>query len=126
MSDLNHYQPQAVDWLLGACLMIRREVLDTVGPLDEGFYLYVEDIDWAKRIHQVGWQVFYVPMSQIIHHHLAVSDKQFLSRYMWLHFQSMIRYVRKHLLPPIPLLAIRKNNFEVWQLAHRQSFDLTN
>jgi hypothetical protein len=114
MFDLNHHQPQPVDWLLGACLMIRREVLATVGPLDEGFFLYVEDIDWAKRIHQKGWQVFYVPTAQIIHHHIAVSDKKFLSRYMWLHFQSMLRYVRKHLLPPIPLISIRSNNFDIW------------
>lgn len=115
MFDLNHNQPQAVDWLLGACLMIRREVLETVGPLDEGFFLYVEDIDWAKRIHQAGWQVFYVPTAQIVHHHIAVSDKRFLSRYMWLHFQSMLRYVRKHLLPPIPLISIGSNKFDIWQ-----------
>ncbi|MFN9176001.1 MAG: glycosyltransferase family 2 protein [Synechocystis sp.] len=119
MFDLNHHHPQAVDWLLGACLMIRREVLTTVGPLDEGFFLYVEDIDWAKRIHQAGWQVFYVPTAQIIHHHIAISDKHFFSRYMWLHLQSMMRYVRKHLLPPIPFLAIRGNNFDIWRSSNK-------
>jgi hypothetical protein len=115
MLDLDHSQPQMVDWLLGACLFIRREILETVGPLDEGFFLYVEDIDWAKRIHLGGWQVYYVPTAQIIHHHLAVSDKHFLSRYMWLHLQSMTRYIRKYLLPPIPGLVIRGNRLDIWK-----------
>lgn len=114
MLDLDHSQPQSVDWLLGACLFIRREILETVGPLDEGFFLYVEDIDWAKRIHQAGWQVYYVPTAQIIHHHIAVSDKHFLSRYTWLHLKSMIRYIRKYLLPPIPGLAIKRNKLDIW------------
>ena len=114
MLDLDHSQPQSVDWLLGACLFIRREILETVGPLDEGFFLYVEDIDWAKRIHLGGWQVYYVPTAQIIHHHIAVSDKHFFSRYMWLHLKSMIRYIRKYLLPPIPGLAIKGNKLDIW------------
>lgn len=114
MFDLDHTQPQSVDWLLGACLFIRREILETVGPLDEGFFLYVEDIDWAKRVHQAGWQVYYVPTAQIIHHHIAVSDKHFLSRYTWLHLKSMIRYIRKYLLPPIPGLAIKRNKLDIW------------
>jgi len=115
MQDLDHTEAQPVDWLLGACMCVRREVLATAGPLDEGFFLYVEDIDWAKRIHSSGWEVYYVPQAQIIHHHLAVSDHYWLSRSMWRHFLSMIRYARKHLLPPIPGLAIRRSRFEVWQ-----------
>jgi len=114
MQDIDHNQIQPVDWLLGACLLIRRQVLDSVGPLDEGYFLYVEDIDWARRIHQAGWLVYYVPTAQIVHHHLAVSDKKLFSRYMGFHLQSMVRYVRKYLLPPIPGLAIRGNRCTVW------------
>ncbi|MBE9174508.1 glycosyltransferase family 2 protein [Synechocystis salina LEGE 06155] len=119
MLDLDHYHPQSVDWLLGACLMIRREVLETVGPLDEGFFLYVEDIDWARRIHQAGWGVFYVPTATVVHHHIAVSDKHFFSYYMWLHLTSMMRYFRKYFLPPIPYLAIKDNDFTIWQSSRR-------
>lgn len=114
MLEMDHLQPLSVDWLLGACLLIRREVLETVGPLDEGFFLYVEDIDWARRIHQAGWKVYYVPMAQIIHHHLAVSDKHFFSYRMWLHLKSMIRYARKYLLPPLPWLAIQGHRTTIW------------
>jgi GT2 family glycosyltransferase len=120
MQDMDHSQIQPVDWLLGACLLIRREVLETVGPLDEGYFLYVEDIDWARRMHQAGWQIYYVPTAQIIHHHLAVSDKNLFSRYMWLHLRSMVRYVRKYLLPPLPWLSIRENQREIWNLTQSQ------
>jgi N-acetylglucosaminyl-diphospho-decaprenol L-rhamnosyltransferase len=118
MQDLDRTQPQPVDWLLGACMFIRREVLETVGPLDEGYFLYVEDIDWAHRMHTAGWQVYYVPTAQIIHHHIAVSDKKLWSRYMWLHLKSMVRYTRKYLLPPLPGLSIRTESYPVWQKEH--------
>jgi N-acetylglucosaminyl-diphospho-decaprenol L-rhamnosyltransferase len=115
MQDLNHSKIQSVDWLLGACMFIRREVLETVGPLDEGYFLYVEDIDWARRMHNADWKIYYVPTAQIIHHHIAVSDKKLLSWYMWTHIQSMIRYARKFILPPIPFFSIRTTRHNVWQ-----------
>ncbi|WP_299486765.1 glycosyltransferase family 2 protein [Acaryochloris sp. IP29b_bin.137] len=115
MQDLDHSLVQPVDWLLGACMFIRREVLETVGPLDEGYFLYVEDIDWARRMHAANWDVYYVPTAKIIHHHIAVSDKKLLSRYMWMHVNSMWRYARKYMLPPIPFLSIHANCDQVWQ-----------
>lgn len=107
MADIDHDSAQPVDWLLGACLMVRREVIDTVGLLDEGYFLYVEDIDWCYRMWQRGWQVWYVPSAVIIHHHLAVSDKEFFSHHSWIHFQSMVRFFRKFWAPPIPFLRIQ-------------------
>lgn len=115
MLDVSHTEAFPVDWLLGACMCIRREVLETAGPLDEGFFLYVEDIDWARRIHAADWQVYYVPAAKIIHHHLAVSDKQLLSWHMWLHLKSMVRYARRYLLPPLlPRPPLRQT---IWQQA---------
>ena len=121
MLDLDHTQPQAVDWLLGACLFVRRQILETIGPLDEGYFLYVEDIDWARRVRDAGWQIYYVPSAQIIHHHLAVSDKHFLSRRMWFHFGSMWRYTRKHLLPALPWLSPPDNQRQVWEATQRRN-----
>lgn len=120
MLNIDHSQPQAVDWLLGACLFVRREALEDVGPLDEGYFLYVEDIDWARRMHQAGWKVYYVPSAQIIHHHLAVSDKYFLSQRMLIHTLSMLRYIRKFLLPPIPWLSIHESKMAVWNTTKQQ------
>lgn len=99
MADLDHTRTQPVDWLLGACLVVRRPFLETVGLLDAGFFLYVEDIDWGWRAHAAGWEVMYYPEARIIHHHLAVSDRRLFSRNSWWHLQSMWRYYRKHLAP---------------------------
>jgi N-acetylglucosaminyl-diphospho-decaprenol L-rhamnosyltransferase len=114
MLEVDHSKAMPVDWLLGACMLIRREALETVGPLDEGYFLYVEDIDWARRMHAAHWEVYYVPEAEIIHHHLAVSDKKLFSRYTGYHINSMLRYVRKYLLPPIPGLSIQGINATVW------------
>lgn len=110
--DLNAARP--VDWLLGACLCVRRATLERVGPLDEGYFLYVEDIDWARRMHQAGWQVYYVPQSQIKHHHLAVSDRRLLSRRTLIHTASMWRYARKFWLRWLPGLGVRGYEATAW------------
>jgi len=107
MADIDHHLAQPVDWLLGACLLVRREIINTVGLMDESYYLYVEDIDWCYRMKQRGWQVWYVPSAKIIHHHLAVSDKALLSQRSWIHFQSMVRFYRKFWAPDVPFLRIR-------------------
>ncbi len=100
MSDFDHARTSEVDWMLGACLLTRRQFLQTVGLMDEGFYLYVEDIDWCYRAHQAGWQVVYLAEARIVHYHLAESDRALWSRHSWLHLQSMWRFYRKHLAPP--------------------------
>lgn len=59
--------PHQCDWVSGASLMIRRALLDTVGDMDEGFFLYYEEVDFCQRARQAGWQVWFVPESQVVH-----------------------------------------------------------
>jgi N-acetylglucosaminyl-diphospho-decaprenol L-rhamnosyltransferase len=65
------YSPEpgrhAPDWVSGACLAVRREVLDTVGPLDEGFFLYFEETDFCYRAKQAGWSCTLVPEARVMH-----------------------------------------------------------
>lgn len=96
MLDVSSKEPLDVDWLLGACLFVRREAIAEVGLLDEGYFLYVEDIDWSYRMHQKGWRVVWVPQAEIVHHHQATSDRKLFSWHSWVHFKSMWRFVRKH------------------------------
>lgn len=58
---------QEVDWVSGACLMVRREAIAQAGLLDENIFMYFEDNDWCLRIRQCGWKVYYNPQVSIIH-----------------------------------------------------------
>lgn len=55
------------DWVSGASMMIRRQVFDRLGMLDEGFFLYFEEVDFCCRAKQAGWQVWYAPQSMVVH-----------------------------------------------------------
>ena len=56
-----------VHWLMGACMMLRREALEATGGFDEGFFLYGEDIDWGYRALQAGWEVALLPDLEAVH-----------------------------------------------------------
>lgn len=60
--------PFAIDHPLGACMLVRREVIDEVGGLDERYFYYSEEIDWARRIKAAGWTVLTAPAAQVIHY----------------------------------------------------------
>lgn len=67
-SWFDHRHTAPVDQPMGAALLVRREVLETVGSLDERFMIYYNDVDWCYRIHQAGWQIYFVHDSEIMHH----------------------------------------------------------
>jgi hypothetical protein len=94
--DEHPTDPALSDWLLGAFLFLRREMLEELGGFDEGYRLYGEEIDLAYRAAQAGWERWYVPEAVAIHHHQAVTDRRFLTRRTLWHWRSIIRYVRKH------------------------------
>jgi len=71
--DLDENEPSPIDCLVGAFMLVRREVIDQVGMLDETFFMYGEDIDWCYRIQQAGWVNYYYPKAKITHHKRASS-----------------------------------------------------
>lgn len=100
---LDHYyvvdQPddviQDVDWVTGAAMLVRREAIEDVGPLDEGFFMYSEELDWCRRLRAAGWRIVYVPTAQIVHHGGKSSEQVVAARHV--HFQtSKVRYFEKH------------------------------
>ncbi|TPV95052.1 MAG: glycosyltransferase family 2 protein [Myxococcales bacterium FL481] len=56
-----------VDWVSGACVIVRREVLEQVGLLDETFFLYYEETDWMLRAKRLGWEIWHVPAAKVVH-----------------------------------------------------------
>ena len=98
-------EPVQGDWLLGgACLLMRRAMLEELGCWDAGYRHYVEDIDVAYRAAQAGWERWLVPSAVVHHDYAAVIDKRFLSRHTLWHLRGMARFLRKH---PERLLALR-------------------
>jgi len=86
---------QPVDWVVGACLLVRRQVYEQVGGLDEGFFMYSEELDWCRRIKDAGWQVVYLPTAIVVHHEGRSSEQVVPARHLY--FQSSkVRYFRKH------------------------------
>lgn len=84
-----------VDWVKGACLMVRREVITQVGPLDEAYFMYSEELDWCRRIKLAGWRVVYLPTARVIHHEGKSSEQAITARHI--HFQrAKLRYFRKY------------------------------
>lgn len=91
----------AADWLSGACLMVRREVIEQVGLLDDGFFLYFEETDWCRRMAAAGWQGWYVPSAQVMHFGgQSVSQAAAVGLFSGNHpvywTLSSRRYLRKH------------------------------
>ena len=90
-------EPTQGDWLLGgACVLMRRSMLEELGGWDGGYRHYVEDIDLAYRAAQAGWERWLVPEAVVRHAYAAVIDKRFLSRHTLWHLRGMARFVRKH------------------------------
>ena len=89
-------EPVESDWMLGAFLLLRREMLEELGGWDEGYRLYGEEIDLCYRAARAGWERWYVPEAIVRHTHAAATDRSFLTlRTLW-HWRSILRFVRKH------------------------------
>jgi N-acetylglucosaminyl-diphospho-decaprenol L-rhamnosyltransferase len=84
-----------VDSVCGACLLVRRSVLERIGPLDERFFMYGEDLDWCMRTRQAGWSVRYEPSVVVQHQHGAASRKHAV-RTTYHFFRAMDLFYRKH------------------------------
>jgi len=62
-----HKGPLAVESVIGACMLVRREAMDAVGVLDEGYFFFFEETDWAYRMRAAGWNIYHVPSARIYH-----------------------------------------------------------
>ncbi len=93
--DYDHETVRAVDWIIGACMLVRREALERVGSMDERFFLYFEDIDWCNRMKRHGWSVYYVPASVMTHTYERSSAKSVLRKPFLIHLLSLLRYYEK-------------------------------
>ena len=59
--------PIEVDWGIGACLIVRKVAIDGVGDLDERYFFFFEETDWARTMKEAGWKIYHVPTARIYH-----------------------------------------------------------
>lgn len=95
MADQPDDRAVEVDWVTGAAIMTRREVLETVGGLDEGYFMYSEELDWCRRVKEGGWRIMYEPAAQIIHYVGQSSEQAVTARHINFQ-QAKLRYFRKY------------------------------
>ncbi|HCE17434.1 MAG TPA: glycosyltransferase family 2 protein [Anaerolinea thermolimosa] len=90
--------PREVDWVMGACILVRREALEQVGGFDESFFMYSEETDLCYRMKQAGWKVRYVPDARVVHvwgGSANLAGRETLVRL----YQSRVQFFRKHYGP---------------------------
>lgn len=103
LTFLDEYQTAEVDSVVGAFMQVRGEAIAQVGLLDERFFMYAEDLDWAKRIKDAGWKIMYYPQVEVLHIKRAASRMSKRARFefyraMWLYYQKHDRRATRWLL----------------------------
>jgi GT2 family glycosyltransferase len=111
-STTNVQEPVVVDWVSGACTMVRRTAFDAVGGMDDGFFMYWEDADFCCRVKRAGWRTIYNPRVEVLH--LTGRSSAHARRAALIAFHhSAYRYFRKHggwpatVFAPIAYLALQ-------------------
>jgi N-acetylglucosaminyl-diphospho-decaprenol L-rhamnosyltransferase len=86
--------PRRVEVIKGACLLLRRPALDQVGLLDEGYFMYTEEVDLCYRMALAGWELWWVPGAEVVHHEAGSTRQAAESMYVQL-YRSKVQFYRK-------------------------------
>lgn len=107
---LNHeplpQEPVLVEAISGAFMLVRRNAMEQVGLLDEGYFLHCDDLDWCMRFRQAGWKILFVPQVEAVHHKGVCSGAHPVF-VLWHKHKGMVRFYRKFFRHqyPLPLMA---------------------
>lgn len=101
MAGHNRTEPSEVDWIMGSAIMASRHIADKVGLMDEELFLYMSEVDWAKRFWENGYKVAYFPQAQMYHYHRRGSKGKLdaldiIKKETRWHIMDAIRYFKKH------------------------------
>lgn len=95
MADFAHNKPRDVDALNGCFLLIRRSAMDQVGLIDDGYFMYGDDIDWCLRFRKAGWRVSFLPQAEAVHYGGGTTIQAPV--YFYIEMQKAnLRYWKKH------------------------------
>jgi len=110
LADLDRSRPVPVDWVSGACMLVRREAYEAAGRFDAGYFMYFEEMDFCLRLAKAGWRVVYDPVAEVTHM-LGGSTRSAPYRKVWNHHRSALRFYRRRyagdpLLLLLPVVAL--------------------
>ena len=88
----DHDEEREAEFVMGACMLVRREAIEDVGPLDEEFFLFSEETDWCYRFRQAGWEVLFFPGAECVHVGGAAHGGRLYRENLLGH----LRFLRKH------------------------------
>jgi len=105
MRDVDRSRPVQVDWVSGACMLLRRDAYEAAGRFDAGYFMYFEEMDFCLRLARAGWRVVYDPGADVTHI-LGGSTRSAPYRKVFNHHRSALRfYCRRYARDPRLLLA---------------------
>ena len=87
------------DWVLGTGFAVRKAAFDSVGGMDEGYFMYFEDVDLCARLKILGWKVRGTSLVTLIHNHGRDSAKGYFSKMQRIHINSLLRFNKKFGIP---------------------------
>lgn len=112
MAEWDRSSEREVEWVSGCAMLVRRDAFEAVMGFDEGYFMYVEDVDICTRLRQAGWSVLFSPELEVVHE-TGVSARKRSRRLAFEHSRSIYRYFAKHrargpavLLKPLVKLAV--------------------
>lgn len=105
--------PIEVEAISGACMLVKRAVVEDVGLWDEGYFLHCEDLDWCMRFRQKGWQILFVPDARIVHA-LGACSRSRRVFVEWHKHKGMVRFYRKFFRHQYPGALMWLVTFGVW------------
>jgi N-acetylglucosaminyl-diphospho-decaprenol L-rhamnosyltransferase len=91
----DHDEVREAEFLMGACLLVRREAADTVGLFDEDFFMFSEETDWCYRFRQAGWKVLFYPGAEFVHVGGATTAQNWGAMYRE-QLRGHLRFLAKH------------------------------
>ncbi|MDO8582169.1 MAG: glycosyltransferase family 2 protein [bacterium] len=95
-TDIDYTKAQQVDQVMGAAFLIRRELINAIGMLDEKFFIWFEEVDYCKRAKSAGWEVWYTPDAVVLHHGGESFAQVLTMKKQWMYSKSLLYYFRKH------------------------------
>ena len=87
-----HDEARRAEWVMGACLLVRREAVEQIGPADDRFFLFSEETDWCRRFWDAGWEVWFTPDAEAVHVLGAAHGGRLFEEQV----RSQLRFLEKH------------------------------